>query len=190
MSINSWRNLTEISTLWRKKFSSGSETIVAISHGSHPREGTKGGWCCDPGILCGCGRRQLTKCTVQPAGAGLGFFDRERVIGLLKKHKKTKSKIDGDPFQHLVQKFPDPFAEPVAAIFNAVILSISGCGRGNLSPSYQKIQIPLTCLTAGTSAVLHTSVKSLRTYCYRSSGANLSRTMSSLAWKKAAKQIT
>ena len=39
---------------------------------------------------------------------------------MLKAHKKVKSRVDGDPLPHLVSKYPELFAKPVADIFNAV----------------------------------------------------------------------
>ena len=56
--------------------------------------------------------------------AGLGIFDGARVLSILKSHKKTVSSVEGDPMPHLVQKFPDLFAAPVAMIFNAVNRSV------------------------------------------------------------------
>ena len=52
--------------------------------------------------------------------AGLGPFDAGRAEDLLRRHKKTRSVVEGDPMPHLIQKFPGVFAPAVAAIFNRV----------------------------------------------------------------------
>ena len=46
--------------------------------------------------------------------AGLGIFNVARVLSILKSHKKTGSSVEGNPMPHLVQKFPELFATPVA----------------------------------------------------------------------------
>ena len=61
--------------------------------------------------------------------AGLGFFDRARVEALLRAHKKTKSRVKGDPLPHLIRIFPGQFAVPVAMIFNAVNTAAQWPGR-------------------------------------------------------------
>lgn len=49
---------------------------------------------------------------------GLGHFSKERTTSLLAASKK--SIVDGDPLAHLVRRFPEAFAVPISAIFNAV----------------------------------------------------------------------
>ena len=51
---------------------------------------------------------------------GLPTFSTESVTEILKKAKKTESKVDGDPLPHLVRAYPHAFAIPVADIYNAV----------------------------------------------------------------------
>ena len=53
-------------------------------------------------------------------GGGMGDFTRPVAEKLLKSHKRVKSKVDGDPLPHLVHKFPDLFAAPVATIFDRI----------------------------------------------------------------------
>ena len=55
-----------------------------------------------------------------PPDAGLGVFDVPRVTKLLQGHKKVRSTVEGDPMPHLVRKFPELFAVPVAKIFNSI----------------------------------------------------------------------
>ena len=54
------------------------------------------------------------------ADAGLRPFDAGRAESLLRRHKKTKSAVPGDPMPHLIQGFPAVFAPAVAEIFNEV----------------------------------------------------------------------
>ena len=51
---------------------------------------------------------------------GLEEFTAEKTIELLRQMKKTESRVEGDPLPHLARKFPEAFAEPVAAIFNEI----------------------------------------------------------------------
>ena len=53
-------------------------------------------------------------------GGGMGDFTRPVIEKLLRSHKRVKSKVDGDPPPHLVHKFPDLFAAPVATIFDRI----------------------------------------------------------------------
>lgn len=51
---------------------------------------------------------------------GLGTFSLEKTTTLLQAVKKNESKVEGDPLPHPVRRFPEAFAEPVAAIYNGV----------------------------------------------------------------------
>ena len=51
-------------------------------------------------------------------GGDLNNFEAIRVEELLKKHKRVRSRGDGDPLPHLVPKYPHLFAAPIAAIFD------------------------------------------------------------------------
>ena len=51
--------------------------------------------------------------------ADIGPFSEEEVVDLLKNHKKTNSKVQGDPLPHLVRMFPRQFAIPLTKIYNA-----------------------------------------------------------------------
>ena len=42
------------------------------------------------------------------------------MTGILKREKKTESRVVGDPFPHLVRECPEGFARPVACIFNEI----------------------------------------------------------------------
>ena len=57
---------------------------------------------------------------VEAEGGGLETFTMEKTTDLLKKAKKTQSRVTGDPLPNLIGKFPEAFAEPVTDIFNAV----------------------------------------------------------------------
>lgn len=50
----------------------------------------------------------------------LSSFTTYKMCRLLKKSKKTESRVKGDPLPHLICEFPEAFAEPVTNIFNAV----------------------------------------------------------------------
>ena len=50
----------------------------------------------------------------------LETFTVEKIAELLKQIKKTESRVEGDPLPHLARRYPEAFAEPVAAIFNEV----------------------------------------------------------------------
>ena len=47
-------------------------------------------------------------------------FDAERTATIIGKVKKSDSMVKGDPLPNLVRGFPSAFAEPVAAIYNAI----------------------------------------------------------------------
>lgn len=85
--------------------------------------------------------------------AGLGPFDEERVIALLKAHKATKVGVDADPMIHLVHTYPEHFARPNAAIFNAVKSSIKWPERWKrehitIIPKTQDRQTSLSVVTS------------------------------------------
>ena len=61
----------------------------------------------------------------QPVPGGLPPFDVDRTTDLLKEVKKSDSMVKGDPLPNLVRGYPEAFAEPVSAIFNAV--NDTGC---------------------------------------------------------------
>ena len=55
---------------------------------------------------------------VPEGGAGMDVFDEEKVLKMLKKHKKTTSSVPGDPLPHLVREFPTAFVRPLTIIYN------------------------------------------------------------------------
>ena len=57
---------------------------------------------------------------VDRCDGGMGHFSTDRVSELLRKAKKTDSRVDGDPLAHLVRLHPEAFAQPVARIYNEI----------------------------------------------------------------------
>ena len=51
---------------------------------------------------------------------GLEEFTLEKTVELLRGSKSTESRVTGDPLPHLIRRYPDAFAVPVAAIYNGV----------------------------------------------------------------------
>ena len=71
------------------------------------------------------GTFQTLRPNLYPAIGGLNHLTEARTSALLAATKKTESRVEGDPLAHLVRRFPEAFAKPVAGIFNAV--DKSGC---------------------------------------------------------------